>query len=87
MSDPDQNKQKGALMRRFLIIGLLITLAGTAHAQQPSSQQKALSDKLVTELTENIQLRSALIDARAATAALQKELDDLKAKAKPEVKK
>lgn len=78
-------------MKTFLLATVLALGPVAAFAQQPgpppSPQEQALSGKLMAEINENIQLRSALISANDRSIALQKQVDDLKAKYEPPVKK
>ena len=71
-------------MFKFIIgASILLVLAATAAAQQPSQQsplEQALSKKLMDEINSNLQCGVSAVNAAKQIADLQKQVDDLKSK-------
>lgn len=66
----------------FYLLALAVIVPALAAAQQPQQtpMEMAVAGKLQEEYNQNLQLRSALIGEQQKSAALQKQIDDLKAK-------
>lgn len=69
----------------FYLLALAVIVPTVAAAQQPQQtpMEMAVAGKLQEEYNQNLQLRSALIGEQQKSAALQKQIDDLKAKYEP----
>jgi hypothetical protein len=73
------------MKRTVLVLYLLAASPAISFAQAPqqppqSPAEQALSGKLGEEYNQNLQLRAAVIQSREQITALQKQVDDLKAK-------
>jgi len=67
-------------MRRVGLLVLSITFVSTASAQQTqqSPAEQALSSKLSREISEGLQLSTALVQERQKSAELERQLAEIK---------
>jgi hypothetical protein len=65
---------KKALYIALAVVALTVSALAQAPSAPPSPQEQALSGKLMVEINENIQLRTALVQAQQQVVDLQKQL-------------
>ena len=77
------------LVLNLAICGLvLLGVTSLVYAQQPAPpRDQALTQKLITEINNNLSCSTSLIEAQQQVAKLQAELKTAEDKAKPEKKK
>lgn len=62
------------------LLMITITLPASAQVATPTPMDQALSGKLTEEINQNLQYRSAVLQAQTKITDLEKQIADLKAK-------